>query len=288
MSHIERLPENGAICLIDADSLLYYEMDKPSLDEAIYNLDERIKHMLTECNTNLYAGFLTKGKCYRYSVDTEYKAKRKKKNRSILFPSLFEYVIQRWGFNYVEELEADDLVSYYSYTDNRKTIICSPDKDVLYQCAGMHYNYRTTEFLHTSPEEALKFLWVQTLMGDSTDNITGIPGVGIKTAENWLKGRTKDFEGFALKKYVEKFGMIDGIFKFHQTFRLVYLLRSKEDMLRETNLTLPKLAPLKEEHLFVDDASFPPGVYQRNLMDKQGNFIEVDKNLGPYVREIEF
>jgi hypothetical protein len=29
MSSVERLPPDGNICLIDADSLLYYEMDKP-------------------------------------------------------------------------------------------------------------------------------------------------------------------------------------------------------------------------------------------------------------------
>ena len=150
----------------------------------------------------------------------------------------------------------------------------------------MHYNYRTREFLHTSPEEALKFLWLQTLMGDSTDNIPGIPKVGIKTAENWLKDRNKDFEGFALKKYVEKFGMIDGIFKFHQTFRLVYLLRSKEDVLRETNLILPELTPLKEEYLFMDpDIPFPLTYKWR--VDKNFNVIEVDQNPGPYVKEIE-
>jgi len=278
MDTIERLPRNGSICLIDADSLLYYEMDKPSLDEAVYNLDERIKHMLYKCNTNLYAGFLTKGRCYRYSVDSEYKAKRKKKDRSILFPSLLEYVIQKWGFTYVGELEADDLVSYYSYTDNRKTIICSPDKDVLYQCAGMHYNYRTAEFLHTSPDEALKFLWVQTLMGDSTDNIKGLPGVGVKTAENWLSTRTKDYEAFALKKYVEKFGMVEGIFKFNQTFRLVYLLKSKEDVLRETGLTLPELAPLEERYIF-SEIDFPEESVRKWRVDRNYNVYEVlDRN----------
>jgi 5'-3' exonuclease len=150
----------------------------------------------------------------------------------------------------------------------------------------MHYNYRTAQFLHTSPEEALKFLWLQTLMGDSTDNIAGIPGVGVKTAENWLKDRSKDFEGFALKKYVEKFGMIDGMFKFHQTFRLVYLLKSKEDVLRETNLTLPELTPIKEEYLFIDPDSIPAPMYKYK-MDKQGNLVEVDQNPGPYVKEIE-
>ena len=36
------------------------------------------------------------------------------------------------------ELEADDLVSVYH--DPMKTVICSPDKDVLQQLAGTHFN----------------------------------------------------------------------------------------------------------------------------------------------------
>ena len=144
-------------------------------------------------------------------------------------------------------------MSYYSYTDRRSTIICSPDKDVLYQCVGMHYNYQKGDFLHTTPDEALKFLWKQVLMGDSTDNIQGIPGVGEKTSDNWLKNRKNDFEGIALKKYVEKFGMVQGIMKFHKTFRLVYLLKTPEDVLRETNMSLPPLevdTVEKEEELW--------------------------------------
>jgi 5'-3' exonuclease len=77
-------------------------------------------------------------------------------------------------------------------------------------------------------------------MGDSTDNIVGIPGVGIKTAENWLKDRTKDFESFAIRKYVEKFGMVEGIMEFHKNFNLVYLLKTDEDLAR-LGLGLPPL-----------------------------------------------
>ena len=227
---VERLPKGKHLCLIDADSLLYYEMGKDTLEEAINGLDQRVTHILEQCNTTKYAGFLTHGKCFRYSVDSEYKAKRSKSGRSIIFPSLKEYAMQRWGFDYIPELEADDLVSYFSYTSEVPTIICSPDKDVLKQCVGMHYNYGKAEFVHTSPDEALKFLWIQTLMGDSTDNIKGIPGVGIKTAENWLKDRTKDFESFALKKYVEHYGMVRGIQEFYKNFNLVYLLKTDEDI----------------------------------------------------------
>ena len=162
-------------------------------------------------------------------------------------------MIQKYNFWGVSGFEADDLVSYYSYTDRRSTIICSPDKDVLYQCVGMHFNYQKNDFLHTTPDEALKFLWKQVLMGDSTDNIQGIPGVGEKTSDNWLKNRKNDFEAFALKKYVEKFGMVQGIMKFHETFRLVYLLKTPEDVLRETNMSLPALevdTVEKEEELW--------------------------------------
>ena len=238
MSSIERLPRDGNICLIDADSLLYYEMDKPTLEDAIYGIDQRIATMLSECNTSKFVGFLTEGRCFRYEVADNYKGNRKGRPKPPVFYALREHLKQKYNMWGMKELEADDLVSYYSYTDNRSTIICSPDKDVLYQCVGMHYNYGKAEFLHTSPDEALKFLWKQVLMGDSTDNIPGIPGVGVKTADNWLKERTKDYEAFALKKFVEKFGMVEGVMKFHETFRLVYLLKTEEDVRREAGRSL--------------------------------------------------
>ena len=197
--------------------------------------------MLSACNTSQYVGFLTEKNCFRYGVAPSYKGNRKGKPKPIVFSAIREYMVQKYNFWGMYGFEADDLVSYYSYTDKRSTIICSPDKDVLYQCVGMHYNYQKDEFLHTTPDEALKFLWKQVLMGDSTDNIHGIPGVGEKTSDNWLKNRKNDFEGSALKKYVEKFGMVKGITEFHKTFRLVYLLKTDEDVWRETQMELPPL-----------------------------------------------
>jgi 5'-3' exonuclease len=232
------------ICLIDGDSLIYYEMDKITLEEALKGLDSRILTILEQCKTSQYVGFLTDHNCFRYKVDTNYKGNRKHRPKPILFPALREYLKQRWGFYGVEGLEADDLVSYYSKTDPRKTIICSPDKDVLHQCAGMHFNYRTLEFLHTSPDEAEQFLWKQVLMGDSTDNIIGIPGVGVKTAENWLKGRTTDVEAFVLSQYIKKFGSTEGIMQFYTNFKLVYLLQTADDIKRELKESLPTLNPL--------------------------------------------
>ena len=44
-----------------------------------------------------------------------------------------------------------------------------------------------------------------------------------------------------LNKYIEKFGYAEGIHKFAETFKLVYILKTKEDVLRETGIELPEL-----------------------------------------------
>ena len=235
--------EINTTALIDADSLLYFEMGKPTLEEAIISLDGRLIEMLDKCNADKYAGFLTIGRCFRYAKakTREYKGNRKHGDKPIIFYALKEYLKQNWKFTYIPELEADDLVAIYS---SENTVICSPDKDVLYQVEGTHYNYRTAEFINTTKYQATYFLWKQMLMGDSTDGIPGIPGIGEKTASNLLLDDgidEKTWPEFVLKKYIEKFGNADGISKFAETFKLIYILKSKEDVLRETNIELPEL-----------------------------------------------
>ena len=233
------------VALIDGDSLIYYEMGKPTLEEALQGIDTRIRHMLEQCNANKYAGFLTAGRCFRYTTakTKPYKGNRKYGNKPIIFPAIKEYLRQEWNFISVPELEADDLVSIYHTDPFGTTIICSPDKDVLYQNRGMHYNYGKAETVVVDEIKAAKFLWKQMLMGDSTDGITGIPKVGPKTADKWLEDVLRDkMPAFVLEKYIEHFGLSEGICKFVETFKLVYILKTKEDALRETNL---ELGPLK-------------------------------------------
>ena len=232
------------IALIDGDSLIYYEMKKHTLEEALAGIDVRIKNMINITGCNYYAGFLTNGKCFRYNVATTkpYKYNRKRDELPIIFYSIKEYLIQKWKFIFVPELEADDLVSVYH--DPMKTIICSPDKDVLYQNKVNNYNYAKGEFVTVDENEATMFLWKQVLMGDSTDGIQGIPKVGPKTAEGWLEDiRPSDMPAFVLNKYIEKFGNSEGIHRFTETFKLIYILKSKEDVLRETGIELPDLEP---------------------------------------------
>jgi len=229
------------IALIDGDSLIYFEMGKPTLEEALNSLDGRLHQMFEETGATHYAGFLTAGRCFRYAAakTKPYKGNRVRKDKPIIFPAIKEYLRQMWGFTSVPELEADDLVSIYH---GENTVICSPDKDVLYQNAGIHYNYGKAETVVQDTKGALKFLWKQMLMGDSTDGIQGLPKVGPKTADTWLKDiESLDMPAFVLNKYMEKFGYAKGISNFAETFKLVYILKTKEDVLRETNIELNEL-----------------------------------------------
>jgi len=237
------------IALIDADSLIYYEMGKPTLEEAIEGINNRIETILSETGADEYAGFLTIGKCFRYNIakTKPYKYNRKFSSKPPIFYALKEYLQQApHNFVHVYKLEADDCVSVYATViaenKDKSFVICSPDKDVLKQVPGKHFNFQKCEWVDTSDEDANKFLWIQTLMGDSTDGIPGIPGMGIKTSEKIIN-ETKDLEHYqqVLKIYIEKFGIKDGVCKFTETFNLVYMLRTPEEVLRYTGSDLPDL-----------------------------------------------
>jgi len=238
------------IALIDADSLMYYEMGANTLEEAIAGIDSRIHTILNKTKADEYMGFLTLGKCFRYSVaETKaYKHNRPGGMKPPIFYALRSYLQQPpYNFYAVDGLEADDCVSVYSTiiaeTEGESYTICSPDKDVLKQVPGNHYNYQKMEWVFTSDKAGELFLWKQTLMGDSTDGIPGIPGLGAKTADK-LVDTIPDIlsvSGMTLDKYIKKFGIKDGVCKFAETFNLVYMLRTPEEVLRYTGSALPIL-----------------------------------------------
>lgn len=236
------------IALIDADSLIYYEMNKPTLEEALEGIDTRIQTIMEETGAEYFAGFLTVGKCFRYRLA---KAKPYKHNRKVgakppVFYAVKEYLKQAWNFSWVHGLEADDCVSLYAKIvteEGNIPIICSPDKDVLKQVPGKHFNFQKCEWVNTSIIVGDQFLWMQTLMGDSTDGIPGIPGLGAKTAEKIINANDgiTSYAQDVLQVYIDKFGTIEGISKFTETFNLVYMLREPEEVIKHTGNPLPEL-----------------------------------------------
>ena len=53
-----------------------------------------------------------------------------------------------------------------------------------------------------------------------------------------------DLPQIVLNKYIEKFGILKGITIFEETFNLIYILRSADDVLHRTGIQLEELNPI--------------------------------------------
>lgn len=238
------------VLLIDADALIYYEAFKDQSEkDAFIGIDDRMKQICYDNDCYNYIGFLTGSKedrCFRYDVAKTkgYKSSRVAE-KPVLFNPVKNYLKEKYNCEISRGLEADDCVAYWKLNLGLETTICSPDKDVFKQIPGTHYNFKWKSwddkgrFITTTEEEGEKFLWQQVLMGDSTDSILGIPKVGEKTALAILeKNPSMRYELAVLDKYREVFGIAEGLTRMLEAFRLVYMLRTKEDVMREVNREL--------------------------------------------------
>ena len=139
--------------------------------------------------------FFTSPQNFRKKIMPEYKGHRNRKK-----PCGFKRVINQLKKDYKvivkPTLEADDSMGIYAtkWTGN---MIVSPDKDMR-QIPGKLYDFNET--VEITPEEGAKWHLIQTLSGDNTDGYSGVPGIGIKRAEQIFK-----LKGYTWKAVVETF-----------------------------------------------------------------------------------
>ena len=136
-------------------------------------------------------------------------------------------------------------------------ILCSPDKDILQGIAGRHfdYTYRITDgakerrkisldyiyseedtikgnWVETTEDEVDSFQRMQVIVGDSADGISGIRKKGIKFWEK-ISAEIKPSWGEILQLYCTEYGLNQGVFEFQKNFRLLHILQTAEDFIRE-------------------------------------------------------
>ena len=119
---------------------------------------------------------------FRYDIYPDYKKRRFAHNKVVT-------KLKKWArkkYICVPNTEADDVVSYYV---RNGAIGITTDKDLYRGVEGIWYNahYMHKKWLKTTKEEAEHFFKCQLLAGDPVDDIPGIAGVGIATAEKLLK-----------------------------------------------------------------------------------------------------
>lgn len=82
----------------------------------------------------------------------------------------------QWGAEQVAGIEADDAIGI-SIVENPEGVICTIDKD-LNGLPGLHYDWNKQLKYNVSDNDSHWYFLRQMLIGDATDNIPGIPGMG--------------------------------------------------------------------------------------------------------------
>ena len=139
--------------------------------------------------------FLTGKDNFRDELATiwEYKGNRDRSLRPYWYKEIRQYLIDRWGAEVVDGMEADDAVAILQWNADEEggTIICTIDKD-LENVPGHFYNYHRKEAKYIDFEMAMLTFYRQVLTGDSSDNIPGCFKVGKAMAAKVLPEYTDE------------------------------------------------------------------------------------------------
>ena len=219
----------------------------------------------------------------RMAALPEYKAQRPPTPEALAvqFPQLIEWLgAAGWASFQQEGTEADDWIGTYAKRAEAagwKVVIASSDKDfqqLVNEKVGMFNPNDKTEKIWgaadveakigVTPAQVVDWL---ALVGDSVDNIPGIPGVGVKTAADLLK----------------RFGTIDALLAGVGTIkheRLRVELQSAADVLRRNQLMVRLQCALAGGPELADLAPRPPVKPQLREMYRRWGFRSLLSELG--------
>ncbi len=184
----------------------------------VYGITNMLKNLLKEYQpTHAAVVFDAKGKTFRDDIYPEYKATRSAMPDDLVQQiKLAHQVIRALGFPVLMiNGEADDVIgslAKQAEMQNMATLIFTGDKD-LAQLVNSQITLIDTmknqrldrdgvkQKFEVFPEQIIDYL---SLVGDSSDNVKGVTGVGPKTAVKWLQ------EYGSLDKIIENIEKIKG------------------------------------------------------------------------------
>lgn len=290
------------ICLIDGSGYIYRAfyaippMTRPKDQmpiNAVYGFTSMLMQFFKE-NQYDYMGvvFDAQRHNFRNDIYPDYKATRRKTPQELIsqFPIIREAVK---AFNVIgvekEGFEADDLIASYTkkaLDEEMEVVIVSADKDLM-QLMRPHvaiYDPMKKQMLGNENVEAkfgvsaAQVVDVQALAGDTSDNVPGVRGIGIKTAAELIR------------EFGSLENLLENIDKIPQIHRRDLIEKDKEMALISKKLvTLDENVPLPEpidnfyskkieEHnirVFLEENGF------KSLLVRLNGFMSGQKNDSP-------
>ncbi len=186
---------------------------KGRIVSAVYGFSSLLLKLLREQKPQYLAvAFDTKAPTYRHQEYKEYKAGRVKQPQEFYdqIPMVKE-ILQKFGIKFLEKdgYEADDLIGSLVHQSNLENLIVTGDLDTLQLVnpqTKIYFLHQGISDLKIYDQEAVKnrygltpeqLIDFKALRGDPSDNISGVKGVGDKTASALL----------------EKFGSLEKIYQ---------------------------------------------------------------------------
>ena len=214
------------IILVDGNNLLFRSFyatayqgvimknSKGFPTNALYGFINMMNKIIKEENPTYIMVAFDKGKTFRHDKYDDYKAGRQAMpdELKLQFPKAKE-VLDAMGIKHfeIDNYEADDIIGTLAKRvdeeDEFIATIVSSDKDLLQLISDEvdvkllkqsgHILMTREEFINTYQVEPIKMIDLKALMGDSSDHIPGVKGIGEKTAINLLV----------------KYGSLDGLYE---------------------------------------------------------------------------
>ncbi len=202
-------PRPERVYLLDSHGLIFQmfhgipQMNAPDgrPTNAVFGVVRAIMNLYDRGAEYLIAVFDHKDPTFRSDIDPNYKAHRPPVPEDLLIqePMIHE-VLKAFRIPTLVQpgFEADDILATVAHEAEQRghdVFLCTADKDCRQLLTGKIkiQNLRKDEILDSAflekdwgirPDQVVDY---QSLVGDSADNVPGVPGVGAKTATKWLQ-----------------------------------------------------------------------------------------------------
>ena len=221
------------------DYKLWPEVQLEPLEYALQNVRTLVSRLCSECDISefeLKVAFSDK-KTFRHTLakTRPYKGSRKDSRRPTYEKEIKAYMKENYDCYTAENEEADDLLGIWATEYGpHGAVIISLDKD-LDQIPGLKYNWLHDVHYDITEETGLYNFFTQLLMGDTTDDIVGLPGIGKGKAAKALHARGGWQEMFdeACLQYQVHSGEEDWYEYMVEMAQLVWIRRYEDEDIRE-------------------------------------------------------